>query len=127
MNLSEMFDVSPAKREALLARIMALKIDADLIEETFTRGGGPGGSKINKTSNAVVLCYAPLGIAVRCQKDRRRSLNRFFALRELIDRIEMDISPGTSARLREEERRRGSRQRAARRARARHRAFKSPS
>jgi uncharacterized cupin superfamily protein len=65
------------------------------------RGGGKGGQKINKTANCVQLNYPPLGLSVRCQKDRQRSLNRFLALRELVDRIEVEISPGTSERLRE--------------------------
>jgi protein subunit release factor B len=121
MNLTEAFDVSPGKVAALLERISALRIDPAAIEEQFVKGGGPGGSKINTTSNAVLLRYAPLGIVVRCQQDRRRTVNRFLALRELVDRIEERVSPGTSERLREIERRRRSKARAGRRARAKHR------
>ena len=121
MNLNESFDVSPGKVADLLARIAALGIDAAAIEEQFVRGGGPGGQKINKTSNCVVLRYAPLDLVVRCQQDRRRSLNRFLALRELVDRIEMRISPGTSARLTVADRKRRNKSRAGRRARAKHR------
>ena len=104
MNLGERFDVSPAKLEELKARIARLKIEAPLIEESFVRGGGKGGQKINKTANCVQLFYPPLNIRVRCQRDRRRTVNRFLALRELIDQIEMKISPETSERLREIER-----------------------
>ena len=121
MNLTDAFDVSPGKVAALLERISALRIDPAAIEEQFVKGGGPGGSKINTTSNAVLLRYAPLGIVVRCQQDRRRTVNRFLALRELVDRIEERVSPGTSERLREIERRRRSKARAGRRARAKHR------
>ena len=39
MTLTERFDVSPAKLEALLARITRLNINPALIEERFTRGG----------------------------------------------------------------------------------------
>jgi protein subunit release factor B len=74
------------------------------VEFRFTRSGGKGGQKINKTSNAVQLCYEPLKITVSCQKERQRSLNRFLALRELVDQIEMKISPHTSKRLKEFER-----------------------
>lgn len=101
MNLNERFDVSPGKVEALLARIKRLRIDAKLIEETFARGGGKGGQKINKTANCVQLRYAPLELSVRCQKDRKRTINRFLALRELVDQIEMRVSPETSGRLKE--------------------------
>lgn len=122
MNLSEKFPVSAGKIEALRARMAALGIDARLIEESFVRGGGPGGQKINKTASCVQLRYPPLDLSVRCQRERSRSLNRFLALRELVDEIEIRVSPGTSARLREIEKRRRSKGRAGRRARARHRA-----
>lgn len=120
MNLGERFPVQPAKTEALFARMRALGIDGALIEERFIRGGGPGGQKINKTASCVQLSYAPLGLVVRCQRDRSRALNRFLALRELVDEIEVRVSPGTSERLREIEKKRRKKARAGRRARARH-------
>ncbi|MDD5657769.1 MAG: peptide chain release factor-like protein [Elusimicrobia bacterium] len=104
MNLNERFDVSPAKVEELKARIARLAVDIRLIEEAFVRGGGKGGQKINKTANRVQLCYPPLGIRVVVQRERRRTVNRFLALRELVDQIEMKISPETSERIREIER-----------------------
>jgi protein subunit release factor B len=104
MNFPELSDITPAKAAALRERIARLKVDLRLIDEQFTRGGGKGGQKINKTSNAVLLRYPPLGLVVRCQRERKRSLNRFLALRELIDEIEVRISPETSERLAEIER-----------------------
>ncbi|OIN98651.1 hypothetical protein AUJ66_00635 [Candidatus Desantisbacteria bacterium CG1_02_38_46] len=101
MNFNELFDVSPAKVATLRERIERLKIDISDIEEQFIRGGGKGGQKINKTANCVRLSYPPLGIQVRMQKDRKRSINRFLALRELVDKIEMRISPRTSKWLKE--------------------------
>ena len=127
MNLNERFPVSPGKLEALLERIKRLKIDPALIEEGFTRGGGKGGQKINKTSNRVQLYYPPLEISVSCQRERQRSLNRFFALRELVDRIEMKVSPETSARLAEFERLRKRKNEKSRRAAIKHGASKSDS
>jgi protein subunit release factor B len=126
MNLTERFDVSPAKVAELLARLAALPIDPAAIEEQFVRGGGPGGSKINKTSNGVLLRYAPLGLVVRCQRDRRRSVNRFLALRELLDQAEMKVAPESSKRLREIERKRRNKARAGRRARAKHAGLREP-
>ncbi|MBI5243673.1 MAG: peptide chain release factor-like protein [Elusimicrobia bacterium] len=116
MELNESFDVRPEKLKALRERIARLKIDLAQVEESFTRGGGKGGQKINKTSNCVALRYAPLGLSVRCQRERRRSLNRFLALRELVDKIEMRISPETSERLQELERLRKRKARRERRA-----------
>ena len=104
MRLNEDFGIAPVKLEELKARILRLGVDLNLIEETFSRGGGKGGQKINKTSNRVQLRYPPLDMNVACQRERKRSLNRFLALRELVDRIEMKTSPETSARLREIER-----------------------
>ncbi len=113
MNFHEFSEISPAKVEALKARIARLAIDLRLIEEQFIRGSGNGGQKINKTSNAVLLKYPALGLIVRCQRERKRSLNRFIALREMVDEIELKISPGTSERLKEIEkiRRRKARKR----------------
>ncbi len=101
MNFTEFSEITPAKTEALKVRIARLGIDLRLIEEQFIRGSGHGGQKINKTSNAVLLKYPALGLIVRCQRERKRSLNRFIALRELVDEIELRISPETSQRLRE--------------------------
>jgi len=101
MNLNERFNVSDGKIQALRERIARLKLDIGLIKENFIRGGGKGGQKINKTANCVLLHYPPLGLVVRCQRDRRRSVNRFLALRELIDRIELELSPQYSRRLKE--------------------------
>lgn len=101
MNFPEVSDITPAKAAALKARIARLGIDLRLIDEQFIRGSGNGGQKINKTSNAVQLRYPPLGLMVRCQRERKRSLNRFLALREMVDEIEIKISPETSERLAE--------------------------
>lgn len=119
MDIHERFDVSPGKVEELKARIARLGVDLGLVEESFTRGGGKGGQKINKTSNCVRLSYAPLGISVRCQRERKRTVNRFLALRELVDQAEMKLSPGTSSRLadieRQKKRKARRRQKAAKR------------
>jgi protein subunit release factor B len=101
MNFPELSDITPAKTEALKARIARLGLDLRLVEEQFIRGGGKGGQKINKTSNAVLLKYPPMGLVIRCQRERKRSVNRFLALRELADRVEMAVSPETSERLKE--------------------------
>ncbi len=126
MNPPEAAGISTAKQAALLARIAALGIDLNVVEEQFVKGGGPGGSKINKTSNCVVLRYAPLDLVVRCQRDRHRSMNRFLALRELVDQIEMKVSPDSSRRLKEMDRKRRNKARAGRRARAKHGAVRPP-
>jgi protein subunit release factor B len=99
MNFTEFSEITPAKVAALKARIARLGIDLRLMEESFVKGGGKGGQKINKTANCVLLKYPPLSLIVRCQRERKRSLNRFLALREMVDEIELKISPATSERL----------------------------
>jgi protein subunit release factor B len=111
MNLNDFLSVSSAKVALLKERIVRLGIDMKLIEESFARGGGKGGQKVNKTSNAVVLSYPPLAMVVKVHRERERSLNRFLALRELVDQIEMKVSPGTSERLKEWERKRKAKDR----------------
>lgn len=103
MNLSDFGAVTPAKVEELRERIVRLGLDLKLVEEKSVKGGGKGGQKINKTASAVQLKYPPLGLFVRCQRERSRAVNRFLALRELVDRAEMKLSPSTSARLAEYE------------------------
>jgi protein subunit release factor B len=72
---------------------LALKMDAlgiqesDLIEK-FILGSGSGGQKINKTSSCVYLKHIPSGIEIKCQQDRSRELNRYYARQELCQRIE---------------------------------------
>jgi len=101
MKFNELSDISQLKIEELKERIQRLNINLEDIDEKFVRGSGPGGQKKNKTSNCVRLYYPELSIEVRMQEDRRRSVNRFLALREIIDKIEMVISPSTSKKLKQ--------------------------
>ncbi len=112
MQLNEIFPVSAGKIEELKKRIAALGISIEQVEEQFVRGSGHGGQKINKTSNTVLLKYPPQQIVVKIGSSRQRSLNRFLALRELVDQVEMRISPQTSKRLKEWEKIRKQKKRA---------------
>ena len=111
--------VTPEKKEALRLRIVALGIDLTNVDEQALKGGGPGGQKRNKTSSGVQLRYT-LGeelLVVSWNRERSHALNRFLALRELVDEIEVRVSPATSTRLAEHERIRKRKDRARRRAR----------
>lgn len=73
---------------ALAARMRSLGIREVDLEETFIRGTGAGGQKINKTSSTVVVRHTPSGIEVRCQRERSQAQNRDLARAELCDRLE---------------------------------------
>jgi protein subunit release factor B len=76
------------KTQELADRMERLGIkESDLVEK-FILGSGSGGQKINKTSSCVYLKHLPSGIEVKCQRDRSREMNRFFARRELCDKLE---------------------------------------
>ncbi|KAF2859230.1 hypothetical protein K470DRAFT_204498, partial [Piedraia hortae CBS 480.64] len=59
------------------------------ITESFLKGSGPGGQKINKTSSAVQLIHEPSGIVVKCQETRSRELNRKYARRLLAEKLDL--------------------------------------
>ncbi len=117
VNIHHDFGVTAGKLAAVIEKLNRLSVAPALIEERFSRGGGKGGQKVNKSANRVQLSYPPLGLAVSCQASRSLALNRFLALRELADEIEMKLSPKTSPRL--AERRRIQKRKARSRARAR--------
>ena len=109
--------VTPEKRDALRARIATLAVDLARVDEAAVKGGGPGGQKRNKTSSGVQLRYA-LGeelLVVTWNRERSHALNRFLALRELVDEVEVRVSPATSERLKDHARIRRAKDRARRR------------
>jgi len=81
------FPVSEEKNRWLRERMEVLGVREEDIEEKFVRSSGSGGQKVNKTSTCVYLRHTPTGIEVKCMKERSQSLNRFFARRELVEKI----------------------------------------
>ncbi|KAI0490628.1 RF-1 domain-containing protein [Xylaria cf. heliscus] len=67
------------------------------IEESFLKGSGPGGQKINKTNSAVQLKHIPTGIVIKCQATRSRSQNRTIARQLLADKLD-DMTRGDESR-----------------------------
>jgi len=76
------------KLKALEKRIKDLGIRREDIEEKFVRASGRGGQKVNKTSVAVFLRHVPTAITVKCGEERSQHLNRFLAMRRLVDKVE---------------------------------------
>ena len=108
--------ITQDKWEKLQQRMDKLEIsEADLTEQ-FIRGSGKGGQKINKTSSCVHLIHKPSGIEIRCHASRLQSSNRFFARRDLCDRLEEKILGIKSKRRQEQEKIRRQKRRRSRRA-----------
>ncbi len=82
------FSVKTNKEEVLIAKMASLGIREADIDELFIRSSGKGGQKVNKTSTCVYLKHRPTGIKVKCQRERSQALNRFFARRILVDKVE---------------------------------------
>jgi protein subunit release factor B len=113
--------VQPQKLEELRKRLAQLGIALAGVDEQAVRSRGPGGQKVNKTSSGVLL-RCRIGteqIVVKWTRERQHALNRFLALRELVDQIELRISPATSERLRDITRKRRQKDRLRRRRAAR--------
>lgn len=89
------------------------------IEETFVRGSGSGGQKINKTSSCVQLKHLPSSTIVRCQDTRSREANRWLARELLAERLLEAQQKELSARQQEAEKIRRQKRRRSRRQKAR--------
>lgn len=60
----------------------------DEMEESFIKGWGKGGQKVNKSSNCVHLKHKPTGIIIKCHESRSLARNRVIAreiLRQKLD------------------------------------------
>jgi protein subunit release factor B len=112
------FPVSPEKAEELGARMAKLGVREADLDETFVRGSGPGGQHVNKTATCVMLVHRPSGISVRCQASRSQGLNRFYARRLLLDKIERQQLGQASAAQQEIEKIRRQKRKRSKRAKA---------
>jgi protein subunit release factor B len=112
------FPVSPQKEEEIVARMAKLGVREADLDETFVRGSGPGGQHVNKTATCVMLVHRPSGISVRCQASRSQGLNRFYARRLLLDKIERQQLGAASAAQQEIEKIRRQKRKRSKRAKA---------
>jgi len=110
------FPVSPEKARALEETMRRLGVRDEDLEEHFVRSRGAGGQNVNKVSTCVVLRHGPTGIVVRCQQERSQALNRFFARRLLLEKLEARQRGVVERAERERERIRRQKRRRSRRA-----------
>lgn len=80
--------ISPEKQRDLLERMQRLGIREQDLLEKFILGSGKGGQKVNKTASTVYLKHIPTATEVKCQQERSREMNRFFARRRLCELVE---------------------------------------
>ena len=120
--------ISPGKWDALRQLMHSLDIDEKKIREHFIRGSGRGGQKINKSAICVQLIYDD--IEIRSQKSRSQADNRFWARRELCEKIAQRRSDRQSeqealrAKIRRQKNRRSRRAKEKMIADKRHQSFK---
>lgn len=91
------FPISSKKNEYLQRAMWRLGIRDTDLEESFIRSSGPGGQNVNKVATCVVLKHVPTGVVVKCQKNRSQAMNRYFARRILLERLESQIRGRESA------------------------------
>jgi len=96
-----MFPVTSEKTQALAARMAALGIREDELDEQFVRSGGKGGQNVNKVATCVVLIHRPTGTIVKCQRERTQGQNRLIARALLAEKIETAREGRASARAQE--------------------------
>lgn len=107
-------DLPPQIRE----RLDSLGVLPGDVSESFVRGSGAGGQKINKTSSTVVLRHGPSGLEVRCQEERSQAVNRERAWERFCEKLEERVRAAeaerraATAKVRRTNRKRSPRQKA---------------
>ncbi len=99
-----------------MEKMQKLGLKESDFKESFIRSGGAGGQNVNKVSTCVVLRHTITGLSVKCQEERSQALNRFLAMRLLVDKIEAERSGAQNAQRAEFEKIRRQKRRRSRRA-----------
>lgn len=82
------FGITQKKHDELEARMAALGLIEQDLEEKYVRSSGPGGQHVNKTSTCVYLKHLPTGLEVKMQRERSQRLNRYYARKRLCELLE---------------------------------------
>ena len=112
------FGVTRKKQEELEARMAALGLREQDLDEKFIRSSGPGGQRVNKTASCVYLKHVPTGLEVKMQQERQQRLNRYYARKRLCELMEEETLGKRSPAALKAEKIRKQKQRRKRRARS---------
>jgi protein subunit release factor B len=85
------FGITQKKQEELEARMAAVGLREEDLQEKYVRSSGPGGQRVNKTSSCVYLKHEPTGLEVKMQRERSQALNRYYARKRLCELLEQQI------------------------------------
>jgi len=85
------FGITQKKQEELEARMAAIGLREEDLQEKYVRSSGPGGQRVNKTSSCVYLKHEPTGLEVKMQRERSQALNRYYARKRLCELLEQQI------------------------------------
>ncbi|CAG8759505.1 14415_t:CDS:2, partial [Acaulospora morrowiae] len=69
-------------------KVIEIELNEQDLIESFVKGSGNGGQKINTTSNCVDLRHIPTGIRVQCQQTRSLQQNRSIARKIMIHKLD---------------------------------------
>ena len=86
------------------ARLRALGVAPEDLEEIFHRSGGAGGQNVNKVETGVTLIHRATGLAVRCVEERSQARNRELARLRLAEKLEARLRAEAARRLHDAER-----------------------
>ena len=93
----------------LPVRLKSTKVSRDLVprllehelEESFTKGSGPGGQNVNKMTNAVFLKHLPTNLWVKCHQTRSLEQNRKIARKLLTKKLDGFVNGENSVEAQE--------------------------
>jgi protein subunit release factor B len=111
--------LSGDRARAVAARLAALGVREEDLDESFVHSGGKGGQNVNKVATCVLLVHRPSGTFVKCQRERTQGANRLVARAMLAEKLEEQRLGRQSARQQEAERIRRQKRRRSRRAKQR--------
>ncbi|MFP4473174.1 MAG: peptide chain release factor family protein [Candidatus Omnitrophota bacterium] len=98
----------------LRARMNALGLREEDLQEEFVLSSGPGGQNVNKTATCVLLIHLPSGEQVKCQEQRTQAGNRRRAREILAERFAGQREAEKKKRAAEAARRRARKRRRSR-------------